>query len=33
MEPPLIVAMEQLDIALERLEDTLKSVSRSMEDE
>jgi putrescine aminotransferase len=31
IEPPLIVSMEQLDTALERLEDTLKSVSRSME--
>ena len=31
IEPPLIVSMEQLDMALERLEDTLKSVSRSME--
>ena len=32
IEPPLIVSMEQLDMALERLEDTLKSVSRSIED-
>jgi putrescine aminotransferase len=32
VEPPLIVSMEQLDMALERLEDTLKFVSRSMED-
>src|SRR5688572_26507477 len=31
IEPPLIVSMEQLDMALERLEDTLKSVLRSME--
>ena len=31
IEPPLIVSIEQLDMALERLEDTLKSVSRSME--
>lgn len=31
IEPPLIVSMEQLNMALERLEDTLKSVSRSME--
>jgi putrescine aminotransferase len=31
IEPPLVVSMEQLDMALERLEDTLKSVSRSME--
>jgi putrescine aminotransferase len=31
IEPPLIVSMEQLDMMLERLEDTLKSVSRSME--
>ena len=31
MEPPLIVSMEQMDLALERLDDTLKSVSRSME--
>jgi putrescine aminotransferase len=32
IEPPLIVSMEQLDMALERLEDTIKSVSRSIED-
>ncbi|MGZ9165520.1 MAG: aminotransferase class III-fold pyridoxal phosphate-dependent enzyme [Anaerolineales bacterium] len=31
IEPPLIVSMEQLDMALDRLDDTLKSVSRSME--
>jgi putrescine aminotransferase len=31
MEPPLIVSLEQLDTALDRLDDTLKSVSRSME--
>ena len=31
MEPPLIISLEQLDLALERLDDTLKSVSRSME--
>jgi putrescine aminotransferase len=31
MEPPLIVSTEQLDMALDRLEDTLKSVARSME--
>jgi putrescine aminotransferase len=31
IEPPLIVTIEQLDMMLERLEDTLKSVSRSME--
>jgi putrescine aminotransferase len=31
MEPPLIVSKEQLDMALDRLEDTLKTVSRSME--
>jgi putrescine aminotransferase len=31
IEPPLIVTIEQLDMALERLEDTLKSVARSME--
>jgi putrescine aminotransferase len=30
IEPPLIISMEQLDQVLERLEDTLKSVSRSM---
>lgn len=30
MEPPLIVSMAQLDMALERLEDTLKSVARSL---
>jgi len=32
IEPPLIVSIEQLDLALDRLEDTLKSVSRSIED-
>ena len=32
IEPPLIVSIEQLDMALDRLEDTLKSVSRSIED-
>ncbi len=31
IEPPLIVSVEQLDMALDRLEDTLKSVARSME--
>jgi len=31
IEPPLIVSEEQLDLALDRLEDTLKSVARSME--
>ena len=30
VEPPLIVSYEQMDIFLERLEDTLKSVSRSL---
>ena len=30
IEPPLIISMNQLDQVLERLEDTLKSVSRSM---
>ena len=30
IEPPLIISMEQLNQVLERLEDTLKSVSRSM---
>ena len=30
VEPPLIVSYEQMDILLERLEDTLKSVSRSL---
>ena len=30
IEPPLIISTEQLDQVLERLEDTLKSVSRSM---
>ncbi|HXF84308.1 MAG TPA: aminotransferase class III-fold pyridoxal phosphate-dependent enzyme [Anaerolineales bacterium] len=30
IEPPLIITMEQLDKVLERLEDTLKSVSRSI---
>jgi putrescine aminotransferase len=30
IEPPLIVTIEQLDMALDRLEDTLKSVARSM---
>ncbi|HSK87537.1 MAG TPA: aminotransferase class III-fold pyridoxal phosphate-dependent enzyme, partial [Anaerolineales bacterium] len=31
IEPPLIVSKEQLDMALERLEDTLKFVARSLE--
>jgi putrescine aminotransferase len=31
VEPPLIISLEQLDQVLERLEDSLKSVSRSME--
>jgi putrescine aminotransferase len=31
IEPPLIVSIEQLDMALDRLEDTVKSVARSME--
>ncbi len=30
IEPPLIIAQEQLDILLDRLEDTLKSVHGSM---
>jgi len=30
IEPPLIISMEQLDQVLERLEDTLKSVARSL---
>jgi len=30
IEPPLIISMEQLNQVLERLQDTLKSVSRSM---
>ena len=30
IEPPLIISMEQLDQVLERLEDTLKSVARSI---
>jgi putrescine aminotransferase len=30
VEPPLIISIEQLDQVLERLKDTLKSVSRSM---
>ncbi len=30
IEPPLIISMEQIDQVLERLEDSLKSVSRSM---
>ena len=29
IEPPLIISMDQLDMALDRLEDTLKSVARS----
>jgi len=33
MEPPLIISMEQLDMALDRLEDTLNSVARSLENE
>jgi putrescine aminotransferase len=33
IEPPLIISMEQLDMALDRLEDTLNSVSRSLENE
>jgi putrescine aminotransferase len=31
IEPPLIISMQQLDQVLDRLDDTLKSVSRSME--
>ena len=31
IEPPLIVSIEQLDMMLDRLEDTLNSVSRSMD--
>ncbi len=31
VEPPLIISMEQLEQVLERLDDTLKSVSRSMD--
>ncbi len=30
IEPPLIISIEQLDQLLERLGDTLKSISRSM---
>jgi 4-aminobutyrate aminotransferase-like enzyme len=30
VEPPLIVSYEQMDILIERLEDTLKSVGRSL---
>jgi putrescine aminotransferase len=31
IEPPLIISMKQIDQVLDRLDDTLKSVSRSME--